>query len=103
MEPSFSSRVYDIVKRIPLGKVLTYGDVAFLARSPRASRIVGALMAKVSEGEDIPCHRVVYGDGSLCSGRVFGGEGVQRALLEAEGVGFLSDGKVDLKKYIMDI
>jgi len=103
MDKSFSARVYDIVKKIPEGSVLTYGAVAILAKSPRAPRIVGALMARAPSGEGIPCHRVVYGDGSLCKGRAFGAQGVQRQLLETEGVGFLDDGRVDLKKYMMDI
>ena len=46
----------------------------------------------------IPCHRVVFADGSLAKGFAFGGEGVQRAMLEAEGVEFLPDGRVDMAK-----
>ena len=47
---------------------------------------------------EIPCHRVVFQDGSLCGGFAFGGEGAQRALLADEGVVFLPDGRVDLQK-----
>ena len=45
----------------------------------------------------IPCHRVVFRDGSICSGYAFGGPEVQRRLLEAEGVSFLADGRVDME------
>ena len=87
---------YDVVRRIPAGKVATYGQIAFLAGRPRASRIVGGAMARAPEG--LPCHRVIYGDGRLSPPDVFGGSGIQRMLLEAEGVPFLPDGRVDLSR-----
>ena len=80
--------------QIPAGRVATYGQIAFLAGRPRASRIVGGAMARAPEG--LPCHRVIYGDGRLSPPDVFGGPGIQRMLLEAEGVLFLPDGRVDL-------
>ncbi|MFA6688923.1 MAG: MGMT family protein [Sphaerochaetaceae bacterium] len=104
MDVSFRDRVYDLVGRIPSGSVATYGLVAFLAGNPRASRIVGSLMAHVPEGLGLPCHRVVYRDGSLCKGFSFGGadEGYQRWLLEQEGVVFSVDGKVDIARCLWD-
>lgn len=92
----FTQMVYGAVRRIPAGKVATYGQIALMAGSPRASRIVGALMAAVPEREGLPCHRVVYRDGSLCPGDAFGSPDLQRQALEGEGVRFLPDGRVDL-------
>ena len=96
MEDTFPKRVYQLVARIPRGKVATYGQLALLAGSPRASRIVGAALAKAPAG--LPCHRVLYRDGTLCCDEAFGGKEIQRQLLEAEGVPFLPDGRVDLKR-----
>ena len=84
------------VAQIPKGKVATYGQLALLAGSPRASRIVGAAMYRAPSG--LPCHRVLYRDGTLCCDEAFGGKEIQRQLLEAEGVDFLPDGRVDLKR-----
>lgn len=92
----FRKRVYEITARIPRGKVSCYGQIAFLAGHPRAARIVGALMHTAPS--DLPCHRVLYKDGSLCPGEVFGGPARQREMLEEEGVAFLLDGRVDMKK-----
>lgn len=95
---TFPKRVYDLVSRIPKGKVATYGQLAALAGSPRASRIVGAAMYRAPAG--LPCHRVLYADGSLCCDRAFGGRENQRRMLEEEGVAFLEDGKADLKAHL---
>ena len=89
-------RVYQLVAQIPRGKVATYGQLALLAGSPRASRIVGAAMYRAPAG--LPCHRVLYRDGTLCCDQAFGGKEIQRQLLETEGVDFLPDGRVDLKR-----
>ena len=93
MEDTFPKRVFQLVARIPRGKVATYGQLALLAGSPRASRIVGAALAKAPAG--LPCHRVLYRDGSLCSQKAFGGPEIQRQVLE--GVPFLPDGRGDVK------
>lgn len=91
---NFFQTVYDIVKDIPSGKVASYGTVARLAGNPRMARQVGwALHVNPFEGV-VPYHRVVMKDGSLSRGFAFGGEEVQRALLEKEGVGFDEQGRV---------
>ncbi len=95
---TFPKRVYNLVSRIPKGQVTTYGQLAALAGSPRASRIVGAAMYRAPAG--LPCHRVLYGDGRLCCDRAFGGKEIQRAMLEKEGIDFLPDGRVNLKKHL---
>ena len=92
-------KIYEQVKRIPRGKVATYGMIAAKAGNPRWSRVVGyALHVNPSPGI-IPCHRVVMKDGSLSPGFAFGGGDVQRALLEAEGIVFDENGRVDLSVY----
>ena len=93
---SFPTRVYDLVQKIPKGKVTTYGQLAAMAGSPRASRIVGAAMYRAPEG--LPCHRVLYSNGTLCCDQAFGGKEIQRQMLEQEGIPFLTDGRVDLKR-----
>lgn len=100
---SFYQRVYREVQRIPWGKVATYGQIALLAGSPRASRVVGyALHVNPSPGEAIPCHRVVNRFGGLAPAFAFGGEDRQRALLESEGVSFNREGLVDLARFQWD-
>ena len=93
---NFYSAIYQLTARIPPGAVATYGQLAFLAGHPRASRIAGGAMAQAPVG--LPCHRVVYRDGRLSPPDVFGGPGIQRMLLESEGVPFLPDGRVDLSR-----
>ncbi len=61
----FSRRVYEVVRRIPKGKVATYGQVAALAGAPRNARFVGYALHSNPEPGVIPCHRVVFRDGSL--------------------------------------
>ena len=102
----FSDMVFGIVRQIPQGKVATYGLVAQLMGRPQSSRYVGfALRNNPSPGQgddNVPCHRVVFKDGRLCDGFAFGGPDVQRSLLEAEGVFFADDKRVDLGAYLWD-
>lgn len=91
--------IYEVVKKIPEGKVATYGQVARLAGNPRWARVVGyALHVNPSFGK-IPCHRVVNKEGRTAPAFAFGGSDVQRAMLEGEGVTFLPDGRVDMEKH----
>ena len=92
-------KIYKVVKNIPKGKVATYGQVAFLAGNPRWARVVGYALHINPEPGTIPCHRVVNREGKVAPGFAFGGEGVQRQLLESEGIVFESDGRIDLDKY----
>lgn len=94
----FFESVYAVVKQIPKGKVLTYGDVARAVGAPRCARQVGWALHSNPEFGVIPCHRVVFSDGRITDGFAFGGKEVQKALLEAEGVQFDND-IIDLKKY----
>lgn len=93
---NFFESVYEFVKTVPCGKVVSYGDVARAIGAPRASRQVGwALHCNPYQGI-VPCHRVVFRDGKLTDGFAFGGRGAQKALLEAEGVEFSEEYKVDM-------
>ena len=92
----FFNAVYEVVKQVPLGKVTTYGDVARAAGSPRASRQVGWALHSNPQPGIIPCHRVVFKDGSLTDGFAFGGRDVQKAMLLEEGVQFAEEYKVDM-------
>ncbi|MGE5599310.1 MAG: MGMT family protein [Bacteroidota bacterium] len=97
----FFRRVYHIVAQIPPGRVATYGQIARWLGSPRAARTVGWAMWEAPPELRLPCHRVVNGRGELAPPHVFGGEGRQRALLEAEGVAFLPDGRIDLRRHLV--
>ena len=95
---SFYERVYAAARKIPKGKVATYGQLALLAGSPRASRVAGSAMAACRD-PSVPCHRVVDRFGGTKTVFDDYAPGTQRALLEAEGVGFLPDGRVDLERF----
>jgi O-6-methylguanine DNA methyltransferase len=79
----FSDRVLSIVRRIPPGKVASYGEVAALAGRPRAARAVGNIMRGCGR-PDVPCHRVIAAGGRL--GGYGGSEALKRSLLVAEGI-----------------
>lgn len=97
MDNAFS-RIYDVVKRIPSGRVATYGQVARLAGNPRWPRVVGFALHVNPEPGVIPCHRVVNRFGEPSAAFAFGGINEQVALLEREGIRF-SDGRVPLNQY----
>lgn len=90
--------IYAIVKKIPKGKVCSYGEIARAAGNPRWSRVVGYALHVNPEPGVIPCHRVVTKDGHLSPAFAFGGLNVQQGLLEEEGVD-VRDGQVDMERY----
>lgn len=89
-------KIYDFVKEVPIGKVVSYGMVAKVANT--SPRVVGYALHKNSDPNNIPCHRVVFKDGSLSPGYVFGGEMQHRKNLEKEGIRFDNEGKI-LREY----
>ena len=95
---SLFERVYEYVKTVPRGKVVTYGQVAAAIGAPRCARQVGWALHVNPEPGVIPCHRVVNREGRLAPAFAFGGEAVQASLLQAEGVEVVG-GYVDLNKY----
>ena len=91
-------RVWDLTRRVPRGRVTTYGSLARQLGNPRLSRAVGyALHAAPG---DVPCHRVVNRRGELSPAFSPMGRSTHRLLLEMEGVGFLPDGRVDLERFL---
>jgi len=92
-------KIYNVVKKIPKGKVASYGTVAAMAGNPRWSRVVGYALHVNPQPGTIPCHRVVTRNGEVSRAFAFGGENMQRLLLSEEGVEFLPDGRVDMKKH----
>ena len=100
MEQGFYQRVIKLIKKIPYGKVTTYGTIALKAGSPRAARIVGGILHSSTEKEDLPWQRVINRDGfiSIRSGLI-DSKKLQKSLLEQEGVEVSSTFMVDLDKY----
>ena len=100
----FSDEVFALVARIPYGKVASYGQIATLMGRPRSGRYVGYALRNAPSPDypDLPAHRVLRTDGSLAPGFAQGRPGLQRQLLEAEGVGFVYDGRVDMAHFQWD-
>src|SRR5437588_13129695 len=98
---SFPAQVYALVRAVPRGRVITYGLIARVLGEPRKARQVGwALAATPAWDPPLPAHRVINARGELSGGPAFGGYAVQRGKLEAEGVAFMRDGRVDLERYL---
>lgn len=98
MDKSVFERIYEVVKRIPRGKVATYGQVALLAGNPRWARVVGYALHVNPDPDTIPCYRVVNREGRVSPAFAFGGENMQILMLEADGI-TVTDGKVDLSVF----
>ena len=96
-----TKRIYEAVKKIPAGKVATYGQVAAMAGNPKMSRAVGNALHKNPDPENIPCFRVVNSKGELSGAFAFGGENEQKKRLEADGIK-VEDGRVELSRYGVD-
>ncbi len=92
-------KIYEQVKRIPEGRVATYGQIAALAGNPHWSQVVGYALHVNPDPKTIKCHRVVNRFGGLSDAFAFGGKSMHAELLRAEGVEVSEDGIVDLKKY----
>ena len=93
--------VYAILKTIPAGKVMTYGQVAERLGNRNLARTVGNILHDNPDPANIPCHRVVNAKGKVAEHYAFGGADAQRRRLEAEGIVFEQNGRIDLKKYGM--
>ncbi len=94
---NFFEQVYQIVKQIPRGKVMTYGQIAKMLGTKDARRVGHALHVN-KDGTLVPCHRVVNKDGRLAPGFAFGGPHEQKRRLEQEGVK-VKNNRVDLSQY----
>jgi methylated-DNA-protein-cysteine methyltransferase related protein len=94
-------RIYDVVRKIPPGKVLTYGLVADLAGLYGKPRLVGYALFRVEIDSDIPWQRVVNAKGEISYSEArCGGDYLQKTLLEQEGIEFMKGDRIDLKKYL---
>jgi methylated-DNA-protein-cysteine methyltransferase-like protein len=92
-------RIYAIVRRIPRGRVATYGQIAALAGMPRHARQVGYALAHAPDNVVLPWHRVLNASGHVSLRARPGSDDFQQVLLEAEGVEFGLGGRVMLSKY----
>ena len=93
------TRIWAVVRRIPRGRVATYGQVAELAGFPRHARAVGYALHALQEGSRVPWQRVINARGDVSPRAEAGWEHVQRELLEDEGVEFDLRGRVSLERY----
>jgi methylated-DNA-protein-cysteine methyltransferase-like protein len=96
---TFSRKVYQLVRQIPLGKVATYGQIAHHLGQPKAARAVGSALHKNPQPEKIPCHRVVNHQGKVAVNFGTGGWQEQKRRLLQEGIGFKNQLRVDLERH----
>ncbi|GIX48963.1 MAG: methyltransferase [Candidatus Tectimicrobiota bacterium] len=96
---NFYQRVYALVRQVPRGKVVTYGQVAALLGSPHAARAVGYALRALRGASDVPWHRVINHRGQISPRFPPESPLLQRLRLEAEGVVFDLQGRIDLARY----
>jgi len=93
------TRIYATVRRIPRGRVASYGDIAKRAGAPGRARQVGYAMHALPIGTSVPWHRVINAKGEISRRSRGGGELTQRMLLQREGVRFDARGRIDLERF----
>jgi len=98
-KPTPYARIYATVKRVPKGRVATYGQIAALAGLERHARQVGYALHALPAGDDVPWHRVINARGEVSARAEPGWEHIQRKLLEGEGVRFDASGRVSLARF----
>ena len=94
----FTSETIEIIKSIPKGKVMTYGQIAEWAGNPRGARQVSRILHSMSRKHNLPWHRVINSKGEISLPPENGGL-LQRQMLEDEGIVFKESGRIDLKIY----
>jgi len=95
----FTEKVYQLVRQVPRGRVVSYGGIAALLGQPRAARGVGQALHALPDGSDVPWWRVVNHNGEISIKGVLHGAALQRQLLRAEGVRFNRAGRIDWKRF----
>lgn len=98
LSPAYQA-IYATVRRVPPGRVATYGQIAREAGLPRRARQVGYALHALPEGHDVPWQRVVNAKGEISLRSASHGDEVQRLLLEEEGIEFSPAGRIDLKRF----
>ena len=93
------ARIYAAVRRVPRGRVATYGQIARWAKLPGHARQVGYAMYALPAGTSVPWQRIVNAKGEISRRSRAGGELTQRILLEREGVRFNAKGRIDLRRH----
>lgn len=96
-DKSYRERVYEIVRQIPAGKVMTYGQIALILGEGYTARTVGYCMHSADEG--VPWQRVINSQGKISTDRLTLPHSLQRSILESEGVAFDEKGKCDMGIY----
>ena len=99
MSESFFERVYSVVRKIPEGKVTSYGAIANYLGTPKSARVVGWAMNASHDLDDVPAHRVVNRNGLLTGKHFFSGSNLMRELLESEGIKIENDKIVDFEHH----
>jgi methylated-DNA-protein-cysteine methyltransferase related protein len=99
---TFTERVYRMVRRVPRGRIVSYGGVAALLGHPRAARGVGQALHALPEGSDVPWWRVVNRNGEISIRGFTHAAKLQRTLLAKEGVTFDDRGRADWKRFGWD-
>jgi len=97
-DKNYREKVYRIVREIPVGRVMTYGQIADILGEGYTARTVGYVM-HAAETENVPWQRVINSQGACSTGKLFLPYNVQQKMLEDEGVIFNEKGKCDLEKY----
>jgi methylated-DNA-protein-cysteine methyltransferase-like protein len=98
----FTARVWRLVRKVPRGRIVSYGGVAALLGSPRAARGVGGALAALPSDTDVPWWRVVNSSGEISGKAADHRPRIQRMLLEREGVKFSRGGRIDWKVFGWD-
>jgi methylated-DNA-protein-cysteine methyltransferase-like protein len=93
------ARIWSVVKKIPRGRVATYGQIATLAGLDGHARQVGYALHNLPDANAVPWHRVINARGEVSPRTTSDSHELQRLLLEEEGVEFTLDGRVDLKRF----
>lgn len=96
---NFFENVWSVVRQVPEGRVVSYGQIAALLGSPRAARTVGWALHSTPEDSDIPWHRVINSKGRISISGCEHDPNIQRVLLEQEGVEFDERDTIDMEKY----
>ena len=98
MKISFDA-IYNVVMRIPRGRVATYGQIAELAGIPRQPRRIGYALSALPQGSGVPWHRVINARGEISLRSKGKADALQRRLLKQEGVTFGRDGRIPLDRF----